>query len=155
MHPRAAQLIGQLALAPHIEGGHFRRIHTAAAPDGERSPLSAIQFLLAAGEQSAWHRVDAHEAWHFVEGDPLELLVYHAAEDRLECLRLGPFGHGSGAAGPVHVVPAGAWQAARPLGDYALCTCLVAPAFEFAGFTLLDDPELAARLGERAPQIRR
>lgn len=155
MHPRAAQLIGQLALGPHVEGGHFRRIHTAAASAGERPPLSAIQFLLAAGEQSAWHRVDAHEAWHFVEGDSLELLVYHPAQDRLECLWLGPLGHEHGVAGPLHVVPAGAWQAARTLDDYTLCTCLVAPAFEFTGFTLLDDPALAARLGELAPQIRR
>ena len=154
MHPRAAQLIGQLALAPHIEGGHFRRFHTAMAPADERPALSAIHFLLAAGEQSAWHRVDADEAWHFVEGDPLELLVYLAAQDRLECVRLGPVGHGQGAARAVHVVPAGAWQAARPLGDYTLCTCLVAPAFDFAGFTLLDDPLLAARLRGLAPQIR-
>ncbi|MEW5834713.1 MAG: cupin domain-containing protein [Pseudomonadota bacterium] len=154
MHPRAAQLIRQLALAPHIEGGHFRRFHTTEAPAGGRPALSAIHFLLAAGEQSAWHRVDADEAWHFVEGDPLELLVYQAAQDRLECVRLGPVGHGQDATRAVHVVPAGAWQAARPLGDYTLCTCLVAPAFDFAGFTLLDDPLLAARLRERAPQIR-
>lgn len=155
MHPRAAQLIGQLALVPHIEGGHFRRFHTTEAPAGGRPALSAIHFLLAAGEQSAWHRVDADEAWHFVEGDPLELLVYHAAGGRLERIRLGPLGHGEGATAPVHVVPAGAWQAARPLGDYALCTCMVAPAFEFPGFTLLDEPVLAERLSRLAPQIRR
>lgn len=155
MHPRATQLIARLALAPHPEGGRFRRFHTSAAPAGMRPPCSAIHFLLAAGEQSAWHRVDADEVWHFVEGDPLELVIYHAAEDRLERRRLGPVGSGEDDDGPVHVVPAGAWQAARPLGDYALCTCLVAPAFEFAGFTLLDDPSLAARLRVRAPQILR
>ncbi|HEU4669897.1 MAG TPA: cupin domain-containing protein [Dyella sp.] len=154
MPPRAAELIARLALAPHIEGGHFRRFHTAAAPAGTRPPLSAIHFLLVAGEQSAWHRVDADEAWHFVEGDPLELVVYHGAEDRLERRRLGPPASAAEGNGPVHVVPAGAWQAARPLGDYALCTCLVAPAFDFTGFTLLEDPALAARLRARAPQIR-
>ncbi len=154
MHRRAAQLIEQLALVPHIEGGHFRRFHAAAAPAGTRPALSAIHFLLTADEQSAWHRVDADEAWHFVEGDPLELLIYHVAEDRLECIGLGPLDLERGAAGPVHVVPAGAWQAARSSGDYAFCTCLVAPAFEFAGFSLLDAPVLAARLGCLAPQIR-
>ncbi|MBU6246332.1 MAG: cupin domain-containing protein [Xanthomonadaceae bacterium] len=155
MHPRAARLIERLALAPHVEGGHFRRFHAAAARPGSRPPLSAIHFLLAAGEQSAWHRVDAEEAWHFVEGDPLELLVYHATGDRLERIRLEPYGACEEGIGPVHVVPAGAWQAARPLGDYALCTCVVAPAFEFAGFTLLEDPALTARLAALAPQIRR
>ena len=151
MHPRAAALIERLALAPHVEGGHFRRIHTAAAPAGVRPALSAIHFLLAAGERSSWHRVDAEEAWHFVEGDPLELLVYHPDSDRLERLRLGPLGEPGSDVQPIRVVPAGAWQTSRPLGAYALCTCLVAPAFEFAGFTLLDDDALAARLRELAP----
>ncbi|ODV18113.1 MAG: hypothetical protein ABT19_07460 [Rhodanobacter sp. SCN 68-63] len=151
MPPRAAVLIDRLALAPHMEGGHFRRIHTAKAAPGQRPALSAIHFLLAAGERSAWHRVDAEEAWHFVEGDPLELLVYHPGSDRLERLRLGPLGEPDSDVQPVRVVPAGAWQTSRPLGAYALCTCLVAPAFEFAGFTLLDDDALAARLRELAP----
>ena len=34
------------------------------------------------------------------------------------------------------VVPAGAWQSARPLGGWALVGCIVAPAFDFAGFEL-------------------
>lgn len=151
MHSRVAVLIERLALAPHMEGGHFRRIHTAVAPPGVRLALSAIHFLLAAGERSNWHLVDAEEAWHFVEGEPLELLVYHADTDRLERLWLGPLGEPGSDVQPIRVVPAGAWQTARPLGTYALCTCLVAPAFEFAGFTLLDDDVLAARMRELAP----
>ena len=34
------------------------------------------------------------------------------------------------------VVPAGAWQAARPLGAWTLVGCVVAPAFSFDGFEL-------------------
>ncbi|SFS17371.1 hypothetical protein SAMN05216570_3537 [Dyella sp. OK004] len=143
-HPRAAELIATLQLQPHVEGGHYRRFHTAAAPDGVRPPLSAIHFLLADGEISDWHVVDADEAWHYVEGAPVELLVYHPAEGRLERRRLGSLADGGT---PAHVVPAHAWQAARPLGDYTLVTCIVAPAFEFAGFRLLDDSDaFAARL---------
>jgi predicted cupin superfamily sugar epimerase len=37
---------------------------------------------------------------------------------------------------PQVVVPAGAWQAARPLGDWTLVGCIVAPAFSFDGFEL-------------------
>ena len=38
---------------------------------------------------------------------------------------------------PQHVVPAGVYQAARPVGDrYALCGCTVAPGFDFADFEL-------------------
>ena len=43
------------------------------------------------------------------------------------------------------VVPAGAWQTARPLGDWSLVGCIVTPAFEFAGW------ELAPRDWEPSP----
>lgn len=155
MDPRAAALIEQLALVPHVEGGHYRRIHAVDPAEGARPALSAIQFLLAAGESSAWHRVDAEEAWHFVEGDPLELLIYCAASDRLQRWLLGSCsGAGADRPAPLHIVPAGAWQAARPLGRYTLCHCLVAPAFEFAGFELLEDPVLVARLAQRVEALR-
>jgi predicted cupin superfamily sugar epimerase len=42
----------------------------------------------------------------------------------------------AGGDAPQAVVPAGAWQAARPLGAFALAGCIVAPAFEFTGFEL-------------------
>lgn len=140
---RAAALIAELRLEPHIEGGHYRRFHTAAAPHGERPALSAIHYLIAAGQVGAWHAIDAEEAWHYVEGDPLELLIYHPAERRLERHRLGPLAQG---AMPVCVVPAHAWQASRPLGAYTLVTCTVAPAFEFGGFRLLTDEAFAGTL---------
>jgi predicted cupin superfamily sugar epimerase len=40
---------------------------------------------------------------------------------------------------PQIVVPAGAWQAARPLGAWTLVGCIVSPAFEFDGFELAPD----------------
>jgi len=36
-------------------------------------------------------------------------------------------------------LPAGAWQAARPLGTWCLVGCIVAPAFRFEGFELAPD----------------
>ena len=143
MSERAAALIASLGLEPHIEGGHYRRFYTATAAHDTRPPLSAIHFLLAAGEVSDWHAIDAEEAWHYVEGDPLELLIYHPSERRLERHRLGPLAQG---AVPARVVPAHAWQAARPLGAYTLVTCAVAPAFEFGGFRLLADEPFADSL---------
>jgi hypothetical protein len=39
---------------------------------------------------------------------------------------------------PQHVIPAGHWQAARPAGpDEVLVSCVVAPGFDFADFSLL------------------
>jgi predicted cupin superfamily sugar epimerase len=53
---------------------------------------------------------------------------------------------------PVQVVPGGCWQAPRPLGDYTLVGCSVAPGFEFADFRLLaDDPEEQALVRARFP----
>lgn len=37
---------------------------------------------------------------------------------------------------PQGVVPEQAWQAACSCGDWTLVSCIVAPGFEFAGFTL-------------------
>jgi predicted cupin superfamily sugar epimerase len=34
------------------------------------------------------------------------------------------------------LVPKDHWQAARSLGAWTLCSCVVAPAFRFAGFEL-------------------
>ena len=37
---------------------------------------------------------------------------------------------------PFALVPAGWWQAARPLGAWVLVGCTVSPAFDFAGFEM-------------------
>ena len=45
---------------------------------------------------------------------------------------------------------AGNWQAARPLGPYALVGCTVGPGFDFADFRLLAaNPDLAADVRTR------
>ena len=118
-----------LDLSPHPEGGWFRETWRHAPPTaGERGAGTAIYYLLQAGERSHWHRVDAAEVWHFYAGDPLELAV----ADRRHVLGADL------AAGqrPQVVVPAGAWQAAVPLGAWALVGCTVSPAFDMAGFEL-------------------
>lgn len=128
----AEAVIRLLELAPHPEGGHFREtFRDAAGPDG-RARSTAIHFLLAAGERSAWHRVDAVEIWHFHAGAPLELAL--AEGGTVTRIRLGT----DLAAGerPQAVVPAGVWQSAEPLGAWTLVGCTVAPGFEFAGFEL-------------------
>jgi len=40
---------------------------------------------------------------------------------------------------PQAIVPAGAWQAARPLGAWTLVSCIVVPAFEFSSFELASE----------------
>ncbi|MEM1055639.1 MAG: cupin domain-containing protein [Bacteroidota bacterium] len=154
MPPRAAHLIETLGLAPHPEGGHYREVFRSSAEvdpaDGRpaRSALTTIYFLLAGGEHSRWHRVASDEVWHLLEGDPLDLLVSTDAFSTVETVRLGSVGEG---ARPVHVVPAGAWQAARTTGAYSLVGCTVGPGFDFADFELIDaHPDLAEMARQHA-----
>ena len=129
----AADVVRLLDLKPHPEGGHFREtFRDTRAADG-RAASTAIYYLLAAGETSAWHRIDAAAVWHFYAGAALALMV---SPDGREAAahRLGPdIAHGER---PQVAVPAGAWQAARSLGSWTLVGCTVAPGFDFAGFEM-------------------
>jgi uncharacterized protein len=134
-NPEAQRLIGTLGLAPHPEGGFYRetfRDHAAAG--GDRAASTAIYFLLAAGQRSAWHRIDAAEIWLFHAGAPLSLSISSPDGATLATARLGA----DIAAGerPQCVIPAHFWQAAETLGAYTLVSCVVAPGFEFARFEL-------------------
>jgi uncharacterized protein len=129
MPSEADRLIELLDLKPHPEGGYFRE--TFRDSNLGRAHSTAIYFLLKAGEESRWHRVDAAEVWHFYRGAPLEL-----------CIGRQAYVLGSdidAAQAPQIVVPAGAWQAARSLGDYTLVGCTVAPGFEFDHFEMAPD----------------
>lgn len=158
MHARAAALIAELGLRPHPEGGYYREIFRSGAEvapsdgRGPRAALTTIYFLLPQGAISRWHRVGSDEVWHFYEGDPLELLELPASDGELVRHELGPFR--GRLATPVRTIPAGHWQAARPLGGYALVGCTVAPGFDFADFRLLaDDPGFAALVRSRWPDV--
>ena len=130
----AADIIRLLNLKPHPEGGHYRQtFRDTRMIDSSRAASTAIYFLLARGERSHWHRVDAVEVWHYYAGAALELEIADE-KGRRERVTLGC----DLAAGerPQAIVPAHAWQAARSLGDWTLVGCTVAPGFEFAAFEL-------------------
>ncbi|MBB3860217.1 hypothetical protein GGQ88_001483 [Novosphingobium hassiacum] len=133
--PSARTLIETLDLTPHPEGGWFRETWRAPAIDGERPTSTAILFLLADGERSHWHSVDADEIWIWQDGDPLTLRIAPTGETAPTSLSLSSrAGHELQA-----VVPKGQWQAAEPQSGehgYTLVTCVVAPGFDFNGFTL-------------------
>ena len=125
----AAAVIRALDLQPHPEGGHFRETWRDVPADGGRGAGTAILFLLAAGQRSHWHRVDAAEIWFWHAGAPLRLSVHGVGETVL-----GPdLSAGQELQG---VVPKGHWQAARSEGGWTLVSCTVSPAFQFEGFEL-------------------
>jgi predicted cupin superfamily sugar epimerase len=147
--PRAAELVRLLGLSTHPEGGAYRETWRSPSPPSVRAAATTIYFLLDRGERSRWHRADADEIWTHLEGGPLELQTWVEGQAVERCV-LGPVD--AAGARPVAVVPAGVWQAARPLDGYVLSGCTVAPGFEFKGFTLLgDDAALAARFRKAQP----
>ena len=162
--PRARQLIATLQLQPHPEGGWYREVFRSAASvtpaDGRasRSALTSIYFLLEAHQQSRWHRVRSDEVWVHLEGVPLTLWTCDAELRTAPAhVRLGPVDvHGTR---PQHVVPAGQWQAARPVvshtaGDYTLVACTVGPGFDFSDFSLMPEgSDEAAALRHHWPDL--
>jgi uncharacterized protein len=128
-------VVERFGMVAHPEGGWYVETWRANGPGATGRPVaSAILFLLPAGEESRWHRVDADELWQYSAGDPLELRIAPADGGPLARQRLGPDITATDAV--QIVVPAGAWQAARPLGAWTLVGCVVAPAFTFDGFEL-------------------
>jgi uncharacterized protein len=128
----AAEMIQSLGLRPHPEGGHYRETFRDSRLVEGRPASTAILFLLAQGERSHWHRIDAVEIWHYYAGAALKLSLVDGSKE--EIFRLG----GAIDAGevPQVTVPARAWQAAESLGEWTLVGCTVAPGFSFDGFEL-------------------
>ncbi|HTI86641.1 MAG TPA: cupin domain-containing protein [Alphaproteobacteria bacterium] len=134
----AAAVVRALRLKPHPEGGHYRETwrdkagRDNKANGSSRGSGTAIYYLLARGEESRWHRIDATEIWHYYAGAPLALRI--ATRGRPRTIRLGP----AVARGeqPQAIVPKHAWQSARSTGAWTLVGCTVSPAFEFSGFEM-------------------
>jgi len=155
--PAADDLVRDLGLLPHPEGGFYRETYRAARTAGAgRAAATMIYFLLPAGQVSRLHRIDADEGWHHYLGGTLEVFELDESDPgRLRVTRLGK----DLARGEVlqHVVPAGRWFGAAPATGtpYVLVGCTVAPAFEFDHFELGERSALLARFPAAAELVTR
>ena len=139
----------ELDLAPHPEGGWFRRVYTAVhgldTPSGRRPAVTLIHFYLQQHEHAAWHRVSSDEVWLWHGPGPLDVHLGGTGERPRteEVIRLDA----PGTPGAVQqmLVPAGVWQQSVPsAGGTAvgqddrgvLVSCLVTPGFDFADWQL-------------------
>lgn len=153
MDKNAQYWIDRLSLSPHPEGGYYQVTYQStltivqnalpSAFHGNRSASTAIYFLLAQKDFSAFHRIASDELWHFYAGSALVVYVIDPEGNYSE-LHLGDVFE----AGEVFqaVVKAGCWFASRlknPAG-FALVGCTVAPGFDFADFEMAKRSELAA-----------
>src|SRR5215468_968697 len=91
---RADDVIRLLGLKPHPEGGHFVETFRDALLPGAATPAratsTAAYFMLARGERSHWHRIDAAEVWHHYAGAPLRLEIAGADEGPVVACSLAP-----------------------------------------------------------------
>ena len=146
--------IRELGLTPHPEGGHFRETYRSAETvaadalpdrfDGDRCLGTAIYFLLAGANFSAFHRIRSDEAWHFHDGTGLTIHVLTAGGTHERRLLGLDVERGDS---PQVVVPAGYWFAAEVTSPdgFALVSCTVAPGFDYLDFELADRAALAAQ----------
>lgn len=138
-------LVAELGLEPHPEGGWYRRLWAAGeevdTARGRRAAATAIHFLLHPGERSRRHRVTGDELWLWQSGGALSLT--HAETPDVLTASTLLLGSDRGAGQVLWaVVPGGRWQWAAPAGDEpVLVTCVVAPGFDWADFTLLPDED--------------
>jgi len=129
----AEEIIEQLQMIPHPEGGHYCETYRDKTGPSPRGHSTAIYYLLKAGEHSHWHRIDAAEVWHFYAGGPLALTISENGHD-VEAFRLGV--NFKVHERPQVIVPPNAWQTAESLGYWTLAGCTVAPGFDFSTFEL-------------------
>ena len=159
---QAADIVRQLGLQPHPEGGYFRETYRAAEAipalglhrryGGARAISTAIYYLLEAGQRSALHRLRSDEIFHFYAGDPLTVVEIAPDGDLTESLLGADIAAG---AIPQHVIPAGNWFGAIPNGRFSLIGCTVAPGFDFADFELAETAALLAAFPRHETWIRR
>ena len=135
-------IIEKYQLTAHPEGGYYREIYRSdqgvnSSVNGQaRSALTHIYFLLTQGQISRFHRVLHDEVWNHYEGAPLRLIRYD--EKNASETVIGP-----GCDDYTYVFPGGLWQAAESTGAYSLVGCSVAPGFDFADFSFMNDAEAA------------
>lgn len=132
------QIITQLNLLPHPEGGYYKEIyrsHTETSFEGfngNRNICTSIYYLLKKGEKSHLHRIKSDEIWHYYLGAPLVLLEYDLKE--VKEILIGPQLDKNQL--PQYVVEKGKWFGAYSQGDYTLVGATVSPGFDFQDFEL-------------------
>lgn len=147
------QIVEQLGLIPHPEGGFYKEtyrskhlipVQSLSGFSGDRSFCTSIYFLLTSDNFSAFHRIKQDEIWHFYKGSPLYVhviypdgqYVRHTVGMNFEAGEL-----------PQLTVPAGCWFASsvKEGGIYSFVGCTVAPGFDFDDFELVSYGTLSAQ----------
>ncbi|WP_342384247.1 cupin domain-containing protein [Agrococcus sp. KRD186] len=137
----------ELDLAPHPEGGWYRRVYTAAhgleTANGPRPAATLIHFFLQRHEHAAWHKVTSDEVWLWHGPGALDVHLGGTGERPATESVVRLDAPGTPGTAQQMLVPAGVWQQSVPAADAAvrpdgdvLVSCLVTPGFDFADWQL-------------------
>ena len=151
------KIIEILNLSEHDEGGYFRQTYKSnfiVQPEKEsykRSCATHIYYYLQKGMYSKFHKVKHDEIWNLYDGEGVKLHVYDDKNDKVDehVLSKGDFTFHT-------IVPGDLWQAAEPIGNFALVGCTVAPGWELEDEAYLSDhPKTMDKLLELRPDLQR
>jgi uncharacterized protein len=150
------EIIQQLNLIPHPEGGYYSRTFTSDIMlKGTKRPVAtSIYYLLEAGDVSRLHRLQSDELWFFHLGNTLKIHTFHPKKG-YETILLGS-----------NFLAGEHWQCGIPAGTifgaevvasegFGLVSCAVAPGFTFEEFELIKAKTLVVDFPEHRNIIQR
>ncbi|GAA3598118.1 cupin domain-containing protein [Flavivirga amylovorans] len=150
-------IVDQLELQPHPEGGYFKEVYRSNGLinednlgedfSGQRNYATSIYFLLTSESFSAFHRIKQDEIWHFYKGSPIKLHII--SNDGIYSNTIIGNNMEKGQH-PQFVVKAKDWFAAEVIDKnaYALVGCTVSPGFDFKDFELPERDTLISKFPE-------
>lgn len=157
MTDRVKELVKQLQLLPHPEGGFYketyRSLQSIDTEAGPRNLCTVIYFLLTSENISKFHRIKSDEHWFWHEGD--SLTIHLLSEKGHEKIGLGPVDKLGNF--PQQVVKANTifGSTVDTEDSYVLVSCVVAPGFDFKDFELFDTETLCKSFPENKAIINR
>jgi len=155
---KAQELISQLKLEQHPEGGYYRSTYqsdlTTKCTQGERPLYTSIYFLLSSGDVSHFHRLQSDEIWYFHGGSSLTVHMITPA-GKYEEVALGlDIENGEV---PQFIVTKNTifGSSVKDINTYSLVGCMVSPGFDFADFELFEQGDLLAQYPEHHEIIKK
>ena len=154
----AEDLITQLQLEAHPEGGFYKSTYTAseavATHNGSRPIYTSIYFLLRSTDISHLHRLQSDELWYYHGGSPLTVHMIYP-DGTYEAKKLGlniANGEVPQILVPKHTIFGSSVDDADA---FSLVGCMVAPGFDFEDFELFTQEELLKDYPQHETVIRK
>lgn len=138
------EIIKNLKLQPHPEGGYYRETYRSETDckEGTRSTCTVIYFLLTSENCSKFHRIKSDEMWYFHAGSPL---IVHTLTSKGHIQEIVGNNILNGET-PQLLVPKNTifGSTVKDNNSFSLVSCSVSPGFEFNDFELFRTEELVS-----------